>query len=252
MFETRCLPRLERVLPRQVIRTLHLRVAMMPESDLDQLIAPVYTKYTNPATTVLAAPGDIQVFLRGRCAQESEAEALLGEVGPQIEALLGDRIYSRNGDPLEAVIGSLLRERHATLSVAESATGGMLAERITSIPGSSDFFAGGFLVYNDQMKHALLGVDEVVLRQHTAVSEPVAEAMAAGARRATGSTIAISITGVAGPTGGTESTPAGTFFIGLADPASCRARHYRFLGDRDRVRLLATQTALDLLRRSLR
>jgi nicotinamide-nucleotide amidase len=251
VFLNECLPRLERLVPRQVIRTLQFRVAGMPESDLDQLIAPVYKKYANPVTTILAAPGDIQVHLRARCTSEEQADALLAEVGPQIEALLGDRIYSRNGDPLEATVGDLLRRKQATVSVAESCTGGMVAERITSVAGSSDYFLGGFLVYTDRMKQELLGVDAELLRLHTAVSEQAAEAMAMGARRCTGSTLALSVTGIAGPAGGTEAIPVGTVWIGLASPQGCHARHYRFLGERFRVRALAAQYALDFLRRKL-
>ena len=122
LFVKECVPRLQRHLPPQVIRTRLYRVAGMGESDLDQLIAPVYSKYTNPATTILAGAGDIQVHLRARCMTEEEAEQLLGEVGPPIEQLLGDRIYSRNGDSLEAVVGHMLVERGSTLSVAESCT----------------------------------------------------------------------------------------------------------------------------------
>jgi nicotinamide-nucleotide amidase len=251
MFAEGCLPRLRKMLPAQVIRTRVLRVAGMPESDVDQRISPVYTKYQNPVTTILAAPGDIQVHLRARCRSEAEAESLLEEVAAQIEPILGDRIYSRDGSPLEVVIGALLRARSGTLSVAESCTGGLLAERITSIAGSSDYFVGGFLVYTDRMKGELLGLDEQLLRQHTAVSEPVAAAMAAAAKQRTGSTFAVSITGVAGPSGGTQESPVGTVFIGVAGPAGCRAHHFRFLGDRGRVRTLAAQTALDLLRREL-
>ena len=251
MFVEGCLPRLRKMLPEQVIRTRVLRVAGMPESDVDQRISPVYTKYQNPVTTILAAPGDIQVHLRARCHSEAEAESLLDEVAAQIEPILGDRIYSRDGSPLEVVIGALLRARSGTLSVAESCTGGMLAERVTSSAGSSDYFDGGFLVYTDRMKSELLGLDEQLLRQHTAVSEPVAAAMAAAAKQRTGSTFAVSITGAAGPSGGTAESPVGTVFIGVAGPASCRAHHFRFLGDRERVRTLAAQTALDLLRREL-
>src|SRR5437763_2051842 len=169
MFGRHCLPRLARLVPRQVIRTLFLRVAGMGESDLDQLIAPVYKKYENPATTILAAAGDVQIHLRARCATEAEADALLAEVGGPIELLLGDRIYSRNGDPLEAVVGGMLRQNHATVSVAESATGGMLGERFTAVPGSSDYFAGGFITYTDAMKIELLGVPPETLEQFTAV-----------------------------------------------------------------------------------
>jgi nicotinamide-nucleotide amidase len=251
MFCAECVPRLRQMLPAQVIRTRVLRVAGMPESDLDQRIAPVYTKYQNPVTTILAAPGDIQIHLRARCQGEAEAESLLAELSSQIEALLGDKIYSKDGAPLEAVIGELLRARSATLSVAESCTGGLLAERITSNAGSSDYFVGGFLVYNDRMKSVLLGVGEQLLQEHTAVSEPAAQAMAQGARQRTGSTYALSVTGIAGPAGGTEATPVGSVVIGVAGPDACRAHRFRFLGDRARIRALAAQTALDLLRRSL-
>lgn len=251
MFLGQCIWRLERVVPRQAIRTRLYRVTGMPESDLDQLIAPVYKQYSNPVTTILAAPGDIQIHLRARCADETEAEALLAEIGPRIEALLGDRIYSCNGDPLEAVIGDRLRARAATLSVAESCTGGLIAERITSIPGSSDYFVGGFLVYTNRLKTELLGVEAALFTAHGAVSEPVAEAMALGARDRTDSTFGLSITGIAGPAGGTEEKPVGTVVVGVAGPDGCRTNRFRFLGDRARVRALSAQGALDLLRKAL-
>src|SRR5579862_1470032 len=213
MFTRQCLQRLERRVPRQIIRTLVMRVAGMAESDLDQLIAPVYVKYSNPATTILAAAGDIQIHLRARSASSEEAEQLLAEVGPPIEELLGDRIYARNGEPLEATIGGLLRGRGATLSVAESCTGGLVGERITSTAGSSDYFVGGFVVYNDRMKTELLGVDPELIARHTAVSEEAARAMAEGARSRTLSTYAVSVTGEAGPDSATGAPP-GTVFVG--------------------------------------
>jgi len=251
MFADYCLPRLRPLLPPLVIRTRVLRVAGMPESDLDQRISPVYTRYQDPLTTILAAPGDIQIHLRARSASETEAERVLSELSSQLEALLGENVYSRDGAPLEAVIGQLLRARSVTLSVAESCTGGLLGERITSVPGSSDYFAGGFLVYTDRVKTELLGVDPELLRAHTAVSEPAAAAMAEAARARTGSTFALSTTGIAGPGGGTEAAPVGTVFIGVAGPQGCRVHRFRFLGNRDRVRTLAAQNALDLLRREL-
>jgi nicotinamide-nucleotide amidase len=251
MFERQCLQRLQRIVPRQVIRTLLLRVAGMGESDLDQLIAPVYKKYENPATTILAAAGDIQIHLRARCETEREAEALLAEVGNPIELLLGDRIYSRNGDLLEGVVGDLLRQSQATISVAESCTGGMLGERLTSLPGSSDYFVGGFLTYSNEMKIELLGVSPEILAAHGAVSKETAEAMAVGARRRTNSTYAISITGVAGPGGGSEAKPVGTTYIAIADAAGVDVMKRQFLGDRARIRSFAAQLALDLLRRRI-
>ena len=251
MFSEQCLPRLRKLVPSLVIRTRTLRVAGMPESDLDQLIAPIYTRYVNPATTILAAPGDIQIHLRARCETGEEAERLLAEVSGPIEDLLGDRIYARQDQPLEAAVGELLRAHGATVCVAESCTGGMLGERFTNIPGSSDYFLGGFIVYSARMKCELLGVEPPLIERHGVVSEQVAEAMAAGARDNTGATYALSVTGIAGPDGGSSQTPVGTVCIGLASEGSSRARRVRFLGDRERVRLLATITALDFLRREL-
>jgi len=249
MFTRHCLPRLARIVPRQVIRTLVLRVTGMPESDLDQLIAPVYKKYDNPTTTILAAAGDLQIHLRARCSTEGEAAALLVEVGGPIELLLGDRIYSRNGQSLEEVVGDRLRARHNTLSVAESCTGGMLGERITSVPGSSEYFLGGLVTYASRMKVEWLGVPEETIAEFGAVSKETAEAMALGARRRTGSTYALAITGVAGPDSGGENAPVGTIYVGLADAAGCQVLHRQFIGDRTRIRQFATQMALDMLRR---
>jgi len=251
MFERQCLPRLARIVPKQVIRTLFWRVAGMGESDLDQLIAPVYKKYENPVTTILAAAGDIQIHLRSRCETAAEADALLAEVAGPMELLLGDRIYSRNGDPMEMVVAELLRKIHATVSVAESATGGMLGERLSSVAGSSEYFAGGFITYNDGMKANLLGVPPELIEQHTAVSKEVAEAMAMGARRRTGSNYALSITGIAGPDGGTENIPLGTMYVGLADAAGTHVAHRQYLGDRQRIRSFVVQLALDTLRRRI-
>jgi nicotinamide-nucleotide amidase len=251
MFTSQCVPRLALRLPAQVIRTRFYRVAGMGESDLDQLIAPVYTKYTNPVTTILAAPSDIQIHLRARCTTAEEAEALLAEVGPPIEALLGDRIYSRKGESLEAVVGAMVAARSATLSVAESCTGGLLGQRITSVAGSSKYFVGGFLVYNDFTKELLLGVDRHLIDAHTAVSEEVACAMADAARQRTGSTYAVSITGEAGPESA-SGAPVGTVIIAFAGPdRATEARRLQLPGDRARVRTFAAQAALDFLRRQL-
>jgi len=247
MFERECLPRFEKLLPPQAIRSRFYRSVGLTESDLDELIAPVYTKYTNPATTILAASGEIHIHLRARCAEAAQAEKLLEEVASQIEPLLGDRIYSRNGDSLEAVVGRLLRERKAHLSVAESATGGLLGGRITSVAGSSDYFVGGFLTYTDQMKTELLGVPADLIQEHSAVSEAVAKAMAQGAQKRTHSDYALSITGYAGPDG----AQVGVVFIGLATPDGVQARRVQLPGDRERIRMFSTNTALDLLRRTL-
>jgi nicotinamide-nucleotide amidase len=252
MFTRQCLPRLVRIVPPLVIRTLVLRVAGMSESDLDQTISPIYKHYENPVTTVLAHNGDIQVHLRARCSTEGQAMALLAEVGGQIDTALGDRIYSRNGDPLEAVVGKKLTDLRATLAVAESATGGGLAERISSVPGSSGYFLGGFITYTKRMKTDLLGVPEDLLKQFGAVSRESAEAMAVGARHRTGATWAVSITGSAGPTTDGDEAPVGTIYIGLAGPRDTTVAHRVWpASDRARVRAFAGQMALDMLNRKL-
>jgi nicotinamide-nucleotide amidase len=241
MVAAELIPRLTAMLPPQVIRTRWYRVALMGESDLDHLIAPIYTKYTNPATTILAAAGDIDIHLRARCETAEEAEALLAEVGDPIAELIGDKIYSTNGDPLEVVIGKLLRAKGQAVAVAESMTGGMLGMQITSIAGSSDYFRGGFLTYTDQMKTQLLGVPEGT----EAVSEEAALAMAAGARDRAQSDYALSVTGFA------DGPNAGHVFLGLATPSGTHARKLKLNGDRYRVRCLTVLNALDWLRRAL-
>jgi nicotinamide-nucleotide amidase len=251
MFTRQCAPRLARVAPREVIRTLVLRVAGMPESDVDQLIAPIYTKFTNPVTTILAAANDIQVHLRARCSTEAEALQLLADAGGPIELLLGDRIYSRNGDPLEVVVGNLLKQHKATLAVAESCTGGLLSELITAVPGSSEYFLGGLVTYSEALKIDLLGVSPEMLETHGAVSNEVAEAMAVGVRRRTGAAYALSITGYAGPATGAEKKSVGTVCLAVADAAGTRTVNRQILGDRDRVRRFACHIALDLLRRRI-
>lgn len=251
MFTRQCLPRLERVVPRQVIRTLELRIAGMGESEVDQLVAPVYKKYENPVTTILASAGEIQLLLRARCDTEAEALELLAEVGGPIELLLGDRIYSRNGDSLEATIGRLLESQGSTVAVAESCTGGLLGERITSVPGSSRYFVGGFLTYTNRMKTEMVGVSEAMLEAFGPVSQETAEAMAAGARRRTGATYALSVTGVAGPPAAGDPAPVGTVFLSVADAQGVRTLHRQMLGDRGRIRQFSAQLALDLLRRRI-
>jgi len=251
MFDNHCRPRLEKLLPAQAIATRFYRIAGMPESDVDQLLAPVYTRYKDVATTILAAPGDIQLHFYAKAPTAEAAEARLGVVAPQIEALLGDRLYSTNGDPLEKVVGDLLDKRGATLAVAESCTGGMVAERITSVPGSSRYFLGGMITYTDPMKESLLQISDGLIYKFTSVSEPVARAMAEAVRFHCQSDYALSVTGYAGPDGGTERDPVGTVYIGLIRPGSVECRRVQYLGDRDRVRKLATQAALDFLRLTL-
>jgi nicotinamide-nucleotide amidase len=252
MVERELLPRLQPLLPPQVIKVRSFRITGIGESDLDTLIAPVYSKYTNPVTTVLSSIGDLWVHLRAQCNTEAETDALLKEVGDPIAALLGDRVYSTDAeDTLELTVGRLLRRQQATVASAESCTGGLIAARLTDAPGSSDFFIAGYITYTDLQKHSIFGIPQALLDQHTSVSEPVAIAMAEAARRLGSATYGISTTGYAGPSGGTENEPVGTIYLAIAGPTGTHCTRLRYGADRYRNRTLATQSALDLLRKTI-
>ena len=248
MVIDQCVPIWKTHFPVRVLRTFTFRIAGLGESEVDDRVAPIYTRFTNPETTILASAGDITLQFRAIADSEEEAQRMLAAVAEPIRAEMGASIYSDNGDSLEAAVLRLLLQKNATLGVAESCTGGSLAARITDVPGASEAFLGGFLVYTEAQKMGLLGVDAAMLEEHTAVSEQVAIALAANTRERTGATYALSVTGYAGPSGGTERDPVGTVYIGLASATQVRAKRFRFTGDRERVRRLATQYALDILR----
>lgn len=252
MLLNELVPRLRPCLPPQVIKVRTFRITGIGESDLDALISPIYTKYTNPVTTVLSSPGDLFVHLRAQAETEEEADALLRDVGNPITEALGDKVYSENSEEsLDMVVGQLLRKHRATVATAESCTGGLVAARLTDTGGSSDYFVAGYVTYSDQQKQSVLGVPGELIKKHTAVSQQVAIAMAEGARNKAGSTYGVSTTGYAGPGGGTEYDPVGTVYIGVAGPKGTQVIRYRHGLGRDRVRILATQNSLDLLRRTL-
>lgn len=242
MFNAHCLPRLQALLPAMSIAIRHYRVTGMGESDLDQLIAPIYSPYANPVTTILAKPGDIDVILRARSATAAEAENLCARLGTEIEAALGDRIYSNDGRPLEKVVGDALVSRRETVAVAESVTSGMLAARLTDPPGSSAWFRGGYLVYSPEMKRQLIGefTDDPV-------SEAVTLRLAAAAREKAGASWGVAVTGFAGPGGDRD----GEVWLAIAGPDGVASRQVRLLRERALVRSMAVQSALDWLRRRI-
>ena len=246
MIETHVLPLLDglglRARPRK-----YFRIAGLPESQVDATVAPIYQEYSEIQTTILASPGDIELFF---FAQEESPR--LAELAARVAAVLGDDVYATEEVSLETVVGRLLKERGATLAVAESCTGGMLGEWITRSAGSSDFFLGGIVAYSNALKEQLLDVPQELLRRHGAVSGPVAEAMAVGARSRARADYALAITGVAGPSGGSAEKPVGTVFVGYSDAeGGRRAVHFHFLGEREVVRVLGTRAALNLLRKEL-
>jgi len=249
MFEGQCLPRLAEIASPYQYYTLSLRVTGLPESELDQRIAPIYSEEKRVATTILASPGEIQIHLRARAATLEEARKIAESLGEKVEAELGSHVFTREDESMEQVIARLYRGRGMTLAAAESCTGGLLAEKITSVPGSSEYFLGGFVTYTEAAKTAWLGVRESTLQQHGAVSKQAAEEMARAVRAKANASVGVSTTGVAGPSGGTEQTPIGTVFIGVADEKSVEVTEIHVGGERDLVRQWAVQKAFDMIRR---
>jgi nicotinamide-nucleotide amidase len=232
---------------KQVVR--ELRVTGMTESDVEQRIKAIYVPYEDVHTTILTAPGEIQIHLRTWSTDVPSAEKTLAAIAERISMALGDFIFTTTSEPLEAVVAEALIRQQATISAAESCTGGLFAERLTRIAGSSSYFLGGVVSYSNELKTAWVDVPAAMIAAHGAVSAEVAIAMADGIRRHTGSTLGVGITGIAGPGGGTPEKPAGLVHIAVADGVQSHERRLHFPGDRDRVRWQASQTALDMVRR---
>ncbi|MFY9660242.1 MAG: competence/damage-inducible protein A [Terriglobales bacterium] len=251
MFEAECIPRLRARVPVQHIATRTFKMAMMPESQVDARVAPIYKTYTDVETTILAGAGEIQLHLRCRKDSQPEAEARVEELSEKIEDELADSIFSRKGETIEQIVSYLLQMRSMTLAVAESCTGGLLAERITSIGGSSRYFLGGAVVYSNELKTQFANVPKALIDQHGAVSREVASAMAEGIRKRCVSSYGVGITGVAGPGGGSEQKPVGLVYIALAGEEGTQVVERNFPGDRKRIRQFATQQALEMIRRAL-
>ena len=252
LFDAECLPRLSAIVPRRTIAKRTLRAAMIAESQADKLISPIYTMYTDIETTILAHAGDIQLTLLCSKPRFEQAQARVDELAGRLEEALEDWLYSSDGESLEQIVLYYLGLRQATLAVAESCTGGMVAQRITSVPGASRSFLGGAIVYSDELKHAFAGVSPEMIAEHGAVSEEVAKALATGIRLRTGATLGLAVTGIAGPTGATDEKPVGLVYIALSSAEKTESIEKNFRGDRNRVREWSTQQALDLLRRRLR
>ncbi len=249
MFAEHVEPRLAQRMPALRLHNRELRVAGLPESDVEQRIAPIYTKYGDVQTTLLASPGEIQIHVRVWSGNSAAADKMLDELVERITLALGDSIFTTEGESLEEVVAKSLNLRGATIAVAESCTGGLLAERLTRIPGSSSYFLGGVVCYSNDLKTAWADVPKELIEAKGAVSVEVARALAEGIRRRTGAVLGLGVTGVAGPGGGSAEKPVGTVHISLADDSNGEVRSARFPGDRERIRWQASQTALDMVRR---
>jgi nicotinamide-nucleotide amidase len=229
-----------------------IKIAGRTESDVEQTTQPVYSRFAGwhppVSTTILAAPGQIELHFSVRADHAEQAGMMLSRATSEIEAVIGEDIFSTDGRALEHVVGDLLRRRSWRIATAESCTGGLVASRLTDVSGSSAYVERGVVAYSNRAKTELLGVPEEMIRQHGAVSEPVGAAMATGMRAGAGVEIAVGITGIAGPTGGSDEKPVGTVVIAVASPAGVEVRRFLFPGGREQVKVFASQTALNMVR----
>jgi nicotinamide-nucleotide amidase len=234
-----------------VVRSRTLRTTGVAESLLADQIDPIRDQLGPIALAYLPGADGVDLRLTIRGVSSNGADETLGKAAALLRTKLGRSIYAEGEAELTSIVLDRCRELGYTIAVAESCTGGLLGARLTSIPGSSDVVLGGVIAYANQVKIALLGVDEGDLAKHGAVSEPVARQMAEGVRARLGSTIGISITGVAGPGGGTPEKPVGMVWIAGALPEGTRALQLKLIGDREEIRRRATQSSLELVRRAL-
>jgi nicotinamide-nucleotide amidase len=251
LFESEVRERLRTKVPPAFLAVRTLKIAMLGESHVDARVAPIYKRYTDVETTILAGAGEIELHFKSRATTQDAAQRRVDEVAGLIEDELDDAVYSRNGESLEQIVGYWLQMRNATLAVAESCTGGLLAERITSVGGSSRYFLGGAVVYSNDLKTELAGVPAEMIDRHGAVSREVAAALAEGIRYRCESTLGVGITGVAGPGGGTPEKPVGLVFHAVASDSGTEVVQRNFAGDRKRIRRFASTMALDMIRKNL-
>jgi nicotinamide-nucleotide amidase len=254
MFTAQVKPILARILPPTFLARRLLRMALIPESLVDSRTSPIYKRFPDVETTILAGSAEIQLHFACTKPTRHQAEARVAELSALIEHEMDEDIFSATGESLEEVVLLMLGLRHLTLAAAESCTGGLLAGRLTGVPGSSRYFLGGAVVYADALKTVFAGVPAEVVQREGPVSESVARLLAEGIRHRTGASIGIGITGIAGPgpgTGADEGKPLGLVYIGLADADGTHVKTLNLMGDRERIRFWATQHALELIRRHL-
>ncbi len=251
MIVDEVLPYLRSLKTGQAISVVKLRINGLFESQLAEMIKPGLKLESGVKLAYLPGYGGVDLRIIAQAETDAQAEEKAHTLERYLESVCGKFVYGRDNDTLEGVVGQLLLDNDKTLAVAESCTAGQLGMTITSVSGASRYFVGGLVAYSNDVKISQLGVDESVIAEHGAVSEPCAVAMAAGCRKLFKSDYALSITGVAGPDGGTETKPVGTTFIGLASAHSAYARHFQYGNGREINRSRAVYTALNLLRREI-
>jgi competence/damage-inducible protein CinA-like protein len=255
LFNDVCKPLLAEAFPSRHLARRMLRMALIPESQVDARTAPIYKQYKDVETTILAGHAEIQLHFLAPKPTLAEAQARVDQLAKEIEDEMGDVIFSSSGESLEEVVLGMLGTRRLTLAAAESCTGGLLSQRLTAIPDSSNAFVGGAVVYASELKTIFADVPKEIIDVKGAVSEETARALAEGIRMRTGAGMGISVTGLAGPGGAPAGPdaekPIGRIYIGLADGGQTQVRELNLTGDRARIRYWASQHALEMIRRHL-
>lgn len=251
MFTEYVLPKLKAIAGEVYVKRRILRVSGMGESAVDEIAAPIYTAYADVQTSILFNKSEVEIHIAARANNLEECETTAGKLADELAAALGKAVFSTNGETMEEIVGILLKERGETISVAESCTGGLVGRRLTEIPGSSAYFMEGSITYSNEAKIRTLNVSPDIIKTYGAVSAECAEAMAVGMRESAGTDHSISVTGIAGPDGGSEEKPVGTVFIGYAGARRVKSVKIVLPGDRYLIRWRASQAALDYLRRQL-
>lgn len=251
MFSDHILPRIKEYSGEIAVKRRSLRVSGLGESALDEIIAPIYTKYENPQTATLFNKTEIEIQFTAQAKTDTEADELNDELAKKIIKKLGVAVFATNGELMEEVVGGLLNARNETLAVAESCTGGLIGQRLTNVSGSSNYFIESAVTYHNNAKIRVLGVPKLLIEEHGAVSAEVAKAMANGIRERANTDYGISVTGIAGPGGGSDAKPVGTVFVGYSDSKMTKSLRLLLPGNRNLIRWRSSQAALDYLRRKI-
>ncbi|MBK5274003.1 MAG: competence/damage-inducible protein A [Desulfuromonadales bacterium] len=241
----------ERVTGKRVIRTVQLNVFGPGEPEVDEILAGIVRPEQGLQMGICVTFPWMRITLRAEADSDDQAAALMLPAVRQVRERLNEYVFSEGETTIDETVAELFVQQGLTLALAESCTGGMIAQRVTSISGSSRYFLEGVVTYSNAAKNRRLGVDAALLAEKGAVSGEVASAMAKGVRDAAGSALGLAVTGIAGPEGGTEEKPVGTVFISLAAPDGCWTKRFQFNGSRGEIRTMTAWMAIDWLRRYL-
>ncbi|MBP6005145.1 MAG: competence/damage-inducible protein A [Pyrinomonadaceae bacterium] len=251
MFTDHVFGRLKAIAGEVFVKRRILRVSGLGESAVDEIAAPIYMSYESVQTSILFNKSEVEIHIAARADTEAEAVATCNKLADELIAAIGKPVFATHGETMEEIVGAHLIRRGETVSVAESCTGGLIGQRITAVAGSSRYFLEGAVTYSNEAKMRTLGVPAEILERHGAVSAECAEAMADGMRAYAGTDHAISVTGIAGPDGGTDEKPVGTVFIGYSGAKGTKSVRLNLPGDRYLIRWRTSQAALDYLRRQI-